>query len=286
MRNLRKKKIMIKLIASDIDGTLVKEGSHEISPEYFEVIKELKKVGIRFCACSGRQYASMLDLFRPVADDIFFISGNGTVVRTKERLLHSWHLEQDIILPIIEAIRRIEGASFVMETPGTCYTDAGDDSQLFLLMRDNYHYDIENVDDVTKLPFDKVTKFAIYHPTSIETSTEQIRKDPRFAHLSMTISGAWWLDITPREAGKGEAYALLQEYLGIKKEETVYFGDNLNDLSAFKETGIAATVANARQELKEAADLVERSYAKNGVLRELRNILGHARDYMAANSNE
>ena len=225
MRNLRKKKIMIKLIASDIDGTLVKEGSHEISPEYFEVIEELKKVGIRFCACSGRQYASMLDLFRPVADDIFFISGNGTVVRTKERLLHSWHLEQDIILPIIEAIRRNEGASFVMETPGTCYTDAGDNSQLFLLMRDNYHYDIENVDDVTKLPFDKITKFAIYHPTSIETSTEQIRKDPRFAHLSMTISGAWWLDITPREAGKGEAYALLQEYLGIKKEETVYFAE-------------------------------------------------------------
>ena len=56
---------MIKLIASDIDGTLVKEGSHEISPEYFEVIEELKDVGIRFCACSGRQYASMLDLFRP-----------------------------------------------------------------------------------------------------------------------------------------------------------------------------------------------------------------------------
>ena len=107
MRNLRKKKIMIKLIASDIDGTLVKEGSHEISPEYFEVIEELKKVGIRFCACSGRQYASMLDLFRPIADDIFFISGNGTVVRTKEKLLHSWHLEQDIILPIIEAIRGI-----------------------------------------------------------------------------------------------------------------------------------------------------------------------------------
>ena len=110
---------MIKLIASDIDGTLVKEGSHEISPEYFEVIEALKKVGIRFCACSGRQYASMLDLFRPIADDIFFISGNGTVVRTKEKLLHSWHLEQDIILPIIEAIRGIEGASFFMETPGT-----------------------------------------------------------------------------------------------------------------------------------------------------------------------
>ena len=99
----------------------------------------------------------------------------------------------------------------------------------------------------------------------------------------MTVSGAKWLDITAREAGKGEAYALLQEYLGIGQAETVYFGDNLNDLSAFHETGVAVTVANARSELKEAADVVERSYSKMGVLRELRNILGHARDYIAAN---
>ena len=228
----------------------------------------------------------MLDLFRPVADDIFFISGNGTVVRTKKELLHCWTLDQEILLPIIEAIRGIDGADFVMETPGTCYTEAGENSRLYTLMRDSYHYDIQNVDDVTKLPMDNITKFAIFHPTSIEPSTEGIRNDPRFAHLSMVISGAWWLDITPREAGKGEAYALLQEYLGIKKEETVYFGDNLNDLSAFKETGVAATVSNARPEMKEAADIVERSYSQLGVLRELRNILGHARDYIAANAEE
>ena len=39
-------------------------------------------------------------------------------------------------------------------------------------------------------------------------------------------------------------------------------------------------------QLKEAADIVERSYSKMGVLRELRNILGHARDYIAANEEE
>ena len=277
---------MIKLIASDIDGTLVEESSHNINPEYFKVIEDLKEVGIRFCACSGRQYASMLDLFGPIADDIFFISGNGTVVRTKERILHSWLLDQEIILPIIEAVRAIEGADFMMETPGTCYTEAGENSRFFHLMRDSYHYDIQNVDDVAKLSLDNVTKISVFHPTSIEASTEELRSDPRFARLSKTISGAWWLDITALESGKGEAYALLQEYLGIKKEETVYFGDNLNDLSAFGETGVAATVANARPEMKEAADIVERSYAKMGVLRELRNILGHARDYRAANEIE
>ena len=276
---------MIKLIASDIDGTLVAEGSHEISPEYFKVIKDLKDVGITFCVCSGRQYASMLDLFRPVADDIYFISANGTVIRTRDRILHSWIIEKDLVLLLIEAVRAVDGGVFVVETPDTCFIECGEDSELMHLMRDNYHYDIHNVDDVTKISLDNIVKVSIYHP-EIERATTDLRNDPRFGHLSMVISGARWLDITAREAGKGEAYALLQEYLGIGKEETVYFGDNLNDLPAFRETGVALTVANARSELREAADIVERSYSKMGVLRELRNILGHARDYIAANEEE
>ena len=135
--------------------------------------------------------------------------------------------------------------------------------------------------DVNKLPLDNVVKIAILHP-NIEQATQEFRKDPRFAHLGMIISGEKWLDIMAREAGKGEAFALLQALLGVEQEETVYFGDNLNDLSAFKETGVAVTVANARKELKDAADIIERSYSKQGVLRELRNILGHARDYIAS----
>ena len=273
---------MIKLIASDIDGTLVPEGSHEISHEYFKVIEDLKEIGIRFCACSGRQYPSMLDLFRPIADDIFFISGNGTVLRTKDKVLHTWPLDKELVLQLVESVRGIEGANFVIENPDRSYMDCGEDSDFMKMLRDGYHYDVENVDDVTKIPLDNIVKVSIYCD-DVEPRTEELRNDPRFAKMNMLISGAKWLDVTAIEAGKGEAYALLQEYLGIGIEETVYFGDNLNDLSAFRETGVALTVANARRELKDAADIVERSFSKMGVLRELRNILGHARDYLAAN---
>ena len=273
---------MIKLIASDIDGTLVPEGSHVISPEYFKVIEDLREIGIRFCACSGRQYPSMLDLFRPIADDIFFISGNGTVLRTKDKVLHTWPLDKDLVLQLIEAVRGIEGANFVVENPDRSFMDCGEDSDFMKMLRDGYHYDVQNVDDVTRIPLDNIVKVSIYCD-DVEPRTEELRNDPRFAKMNMLISGAKWLDVTAIEAGKGEAYALLQEYLGIGIEETVYFGDNLNDLSAFRETGVALTVANARRELKDAADIVERSFSKMGVLRELRNILGHARDYLAAN---
>ena len=98
---------MIKLIASDIDGTLVKEGSHEIDPAYYDVIRELKEAGIIFCACSGRQYHSMMELFKPVADDIYFIASNGTVVRTRDRVLHSWKIDPELYIPLIERLRSI-----------------------------------------------------------------------------------------------------------------------------------------------------------------------------------
>ena len=50
---------MIKMVVSDIDGTLLTEGTDQMNPEYYDVLRELKKKGILFVAASGRQYASM-----------------------------------------------------------------------------------------------------------------------------------------------------------------------------------------------------------------------------------
>ena len=58
--------IMIKLIASDIDGTLVKDGTLAIDREYMDVIGKLIDKGIVFVACSGRQYRSERKLFAPI----------------------------------------------------------------------------------------------------------------------------------------------------------------------------------------------------------------------------
>ena len=51
----KKGKQMIKLIATDIDGTLVADGTLDLNPEYYDVIKELKRRGTIVLAASGRQ---------------------------------------------------------------------------------------------------------------------------------------------------------------------------------------------------------------------------------------
>ena len=61
---------MIKLIASDIDGTLIKDSTPDLYPEMVQAVRRLKEKGIIFCAASGRQYESVRNVFREVADDI------------------------------------------------------------------------------------------------------------------------------------------------------------------------------------------------------------------------
>ena len=60
---------MLKLIASDLDGTLL-QGTREISKEAVGMIKKLSEMGILFVAASGRQYPNLRRLFEPVKDDI------------------------------------------------------------------------------------------------------------------------------------------------------------------------------------------------------------------------
>ena len=69
----------IKLICSDIDGTLLQYGKKELESEIFEQIRELHRRGILFCPASGRQYTSLCKLFAPVADCCVFLCENGGV---------------------------------------------------------------------------------------------------------------------------------------------------------------------------------------------------------------
>ena len=89
---------MIKLIASDIDGTLVHDGTHELNPELYDVILKLKEKGIQFAAASGRQWASIEDLFDPIKERIFYLSDNGAYVGCHGRNLFIHTIDRDLVI--------------------------------------------------------------------------------------------------------------------------------------------------------------------------------------------
>lgn len=77
---------MIKLVATDMDGTLLDENS-QVPPETFGLICQLKAQGVRFCVSSGRRYSTLRWFFAPVADEIDYVAALGGQVFADGRFL-------------------------------------------------------------------------------------------------------------------------------------------------------------------------------------------------------
>ena len=70
---------MIKLIASDLDGTLLQNGAQELTPRAIRLIREITQRGIHFVAASGRQYDNERRIFDEIKDETSYIAENGSL---------------------------------------------------------------------------------------------------------------------------------------------------------------------------------------------------------------
>ena len=103
---------MIKLVASDLDGTLLMKGAQSLPEDIFPLIRQLKDLGILFIAASGRQYANMKKMFAPVADDMAFICENGGLAVYHEKVRYQNYFDQNLVREIAECIYNREGSEF------------------------------------------------------------------------------------------------------------------------------------------------------------------------------
>ena len=153
---------MIKLIASDIDGTLVKDGTLAIDPEYMDVIGRLIDKGIVFVACSGRQYRSERKLFAPIADRLLYITDGGTVVRTPKEILKVDTMPDEIWKGMLSMVHEsLPSCDYYIATPDRGFAEDGG-SRMFHWLRDSYGYDIQEISDARILDDQQIIKFSVY----------------------------------------------------------------------------------------------------------------------------
>lgn len=133
---------MIKLIASDIDGTLLQEGSDRLDPEFYTVIPELKKRGILFAAASGRGYASISRLFAPVKDEMIFIADNGSNVVCRGYETFSACLNKKDVRDWVQAMRARGDCQILLSSKNIVYVENADEALLDLLIN-GYHNNVK-----------------------------------------------------------------------------------------------------------------------------------------------
>ncbi len=260
----------IRLIATDMDGTLV-DDAKQIHDELWPLIDELHSRGITFCPASGRQYYNLRLQFEDVADELVFIAENGSYVVAQGREISSDCLGLGVAQQVVAAVRSIPEAGAVLCGKRSAYVERRD--RPFVDRATPYYARLKVVEDLLEVTDDDVLKVAIYDFVSAERNTA-----PRLAGFGaahqVVVSGPHWVDVMSPTANKGQAVRRVQKALGVTPDQTIVFGDFLNDLEMMDTATYSFAMANAHPRLKERAGWVAPTNNANGVVRTIRTVLG------------
>ncbi|WP_300386750.1 HAD family hydrolase [Clostridium sp.] len=259
---------MIKLIATDMDGTLLDEKG-EINPGFYEVYEELLKKDIIFAAASGRQYFNLEKKFEKIKDNMLFIAENGTFVvyKGKELLVNS--LDKDLALKLIDIARKIDNSYVILCGKKSAYIENSDER--LIKETKKYYERYEIVEDITEIE-DEILKVTICDFSGSEENSYKYFKD--FYKLGqVTVSGEIWLDITANNVNKGVSMGKIQKALNIGYDETMVFGDYLNDLELMKSGYYSYAMENAHEDLKKVSRFIAKSNTENGVVEAIKEVV-------------
>ena len=260
----------IRLVATDVDGTLIQDSTNEVYPELIQMIKHLKEKDILFVVASGRQYNSLANLFGEVKDDIIFIAENGAHIRCRGRDMSVKFMDQKIAHELIKESRQYEGVEIVVSTAQGAYMESKDQAFIDLITY-GYKNKFTLVEDILKEDID-IIKIAYYHKDSIREIGENILV-PKWKDLcKATMAGEEWVDFMDAAVDKGNALKTIQDFFHISKEETMVFGDNANDLGMLARAEESFVVASARDDVKSHAKHICAPYCEKGVYKVLQNL--------------
>ena len=137
----------LRLIACDLDGTLLLHGAQSLSPVVYDLIDDLRQNGILFFAASGRQYTNLQRLFWPVRDQIGYLCENGCISFYQGRMLHKERMDRRLGQELIQAIQNTAGAEVLVSGVMRCYVHPKD-MKFYCHMRDVVKNDVEIVPDI------------------------------------------------------------------------------------------------------------------------------------------
>ena len=259
---------MIKLIATDMDGTLL-NSNNEIQEGFYDVFNEIKEKEIIFAAASGRQYYNLLERFKGIDDNMMFIAENGTFVVYKGEELIVNSLDINIARELIKVGRTIDNAYVILCGKNAAYIESRD--KRLVEQTEKYYARYEIVSDLTTIE-DDILKVTICDFSGSENNSNKYFDDYR-DKAQICVSGEIWLDMTAKGINKGLAIKEVQDKLNIKFEETMVFGDYLNDLEMMDSAYHSYAMENAHDDLKKVARFRAKKNTENGVVEKIKEVL-------------
>lgn len=248
-----------KLIASDLDGTLLNKGS--ISKENWSAIEKLTELGVIFVPSTGRAFMELPEeirnsnLFR-----YYIVSSGASIFDKKLNKTYDFALPKEKAKQVLDKVFSYDVCTSI-HADVSSYTDINfkdyntyysynmsknwaDFYYNIIIAKENYKEFIYGLDEIQMVvPFFK-------NINELIACKEYFKKDKE---LDLANTAEFNLEICYYKAGKGNALKLLSKMLNIDIKNTIAVGDSTNDLSMIKVAGLSLAVENAVPKLKEAA---------------------------------
>lgn len=218
---------MIKLIACDIDGTVLGPDEKYLPRELLKQAERLIRKGILFCFSSGRQFSNLRVLAEHLVDRFYYICDNGAIIYSDGKI------PEIIGQTAMNHEDAIQIVTKVIETPGLELEVSGSNTGFLYIKTEAFQdlmlgyegMNLVRIHSPEQIP-EKVLKISIYSRRSEDLFPLVSREwGDRYR---VAIAGEHWVDITL--ADKGIGVTALCRHLGICLEDVAAFGDNYNDV--------------------------------------------------------
>ena len=277
---------MIKLIASDMDGTLL-NAQMQISPKNIKAINYAQKMGVEFLVATGRTRNEALPLLQKAGLNTGYININGAQVYDRQgNLVIEKPISRDKALAVINILKK-SGSYFEVVSGEHVYSDSrirrisnvsdllvdlnkhlslksvvsfagGSDQVLNVIFVDSFNQLFED-------PNFKVMKFVVFNPAGPQAFKNIREEIKNLGGLIGTASSSTNLEINNESAQKGIALLDYGKAKNISPNEIMAIGDNFNDESMIKMAGIGVAMENAVPEIKNLASFITKNNNDAGV---------------------
>ena len=251
----------IKMIFIDIDGTLYNT-EKQVTEYTKNILNIVKDKGIYVVLCSGRSNKDVCEISKDVNASKYVISSNGALVYNYVDDLDIFEsvMEKESLEKMWTLCENEKKWELIIESKEQVYIN-----ELMFRRRPERFIKIDKIDDISnKNIFQMVLN--IEESGKDDKVKEILEKEEKIwaSNYGVGVTCAFF-DINNKNIDKGIGIKHLIENLGIKKEETIGFGDGVNDLAMFRECGIGVAMGNAEEKLKDMADYITQTNDEHGV---------------------
>lgn len=264
----------MKCFSIDLDGTLL-NSRHEISDESLKILQYLQEQGHSIIFNTGRAIDDVIkyEAVQKITAPIFSI--NGTVLYSETRdVLFEASLSVSLYKELMQILKEI-GLWIMVYTNKRgfpCRYPAIQDKSPEEIEKIFHNFDYDQILDEEDL---KIYKIMAAAPVDQLQKIDLVKQsiEGKF-DISMASSYTNVVEITSKEANKGEALRRYQQIMGLKFDEIYAFGDGGNDISQFKAATTSVAMANAPLFVQQEADVISKTNDEDGFAYAVRHLLG------------